>query len=293
VIAANPQALIDRAVAIAKKKSRENLAERWGACHFLCAMEDGAGQHLSRWLKYQDPLLQSLLAPALPSSAFAKGEVVEQLLRRTTPEPGLSVCSAIHEEGISLQALGLTPGQLRSQVSNTLRELGVITTPGSRVDPISELLVARYGIPLGKSWHTLLAGEYVHALGLLKQAEAAFFSGRSYWLSCQNAFNQTLFLALRRHLSSIGHPASCTTVNRNGELVDYGVTLDAGNRFSRTCPTIADRFRDMNTRRNRLPASHPYEKRSIAQSQLLSQKERDDYVASLRIAYGDFVALMP
>jgi predicted nucleic acid-binding protein len=38
----------------------------------------------------------------------------------------------------------------------------------------------------------------VHALGLLKQAEAAFAGGRSFWLTCQNSFNQTAFLALQR-----------------------------------------------------------------------------------------------
>ncbi len=291
--AVDPQPLVNRAVAIARKKSRDNFAERWGACHFLCAMEPAIGQHLSRWLTYQDPLLQSLVAPALPASAFSKGEVVERFLRRTTPEPGLSVCAAIHDKGVALSALGLTPGQLRSQVSNTLRELGDISAPGSRIDPISEILTARYGVPPGKSWHTLLAGDYVHALGLLKQAEAAFDSGRSYWLSCQNSFNQAVFLALQRHLSSINHPGAGTTVNRNGELLDFGVTLDISRPFSKNCPTIADSFRDINARRNRLPASHPYEKKTATPSQFLTPEERDTLVASLRTAYKDLVALMP
>lgn len=292
--ATSPELLLERAIDIAKKKSRENLAERWGACHFLCAMEDETAQHLSRWLEYQDPLLQALLAPALPDGAFAAHEAVARFLRRTTPEPGLSVCSAVHERGIALESLGLTPGQLPSQVSNTLRALGVISTPGVRVDPIAETLNSRYGVlPAGKSWHTLLAGEYVHALGLLNQAEATFNSGRSYWLACQNSFNQAVFLALQRHLNITGHPASCTTVNRKGELLDYGVTLDAGGPFSKNCPTIAGVFRAMNARRNRLPASHPYDKKTVAQSALLEKKERDKFVADLRSAYCDFVTLMP
>jgi len=127
----------------------------------------------------------------------------------------------------------------------------------------------------------------------LKQAEAAFDGGRSFWLACQNSFNQTIFLALQRHLSASGHPASCTTVDKNGQLVDFGVTLDAYGPFSKYCPTIGDCFREMNARRNRLPVSHPYEKKTITQSRHLKTQERNQFVAQLRTAYADFVRLIP
>ena len=259
---ADSLALTGRAVGIARDKSRENFVERWGACHFLCVSDEVSGGRHSRWLKCQAPLLQSLLAPALPDVAYAKGEAVETFLARSTPEPGLSVCSAFHDRGLTLSSFGLTSAKLPSQVANTLRELGVISSPGARVDPIGEILGSRYGVPSGKSWHRLLAGEYVHALGLLRQAEAAFAGGRSFWLACQNSFNQTVFLALQRHLAATAHPASCTTIDSNGQLVNFGATLDANGPFSRNCPTIGSCFRDMNTRRNHLPVSHPYEKKT-------------------------------
>ena len=138
-----------------------------------------------------------------------------------------------------------------------------------------------------------MASEYIHALGLLKQAEAAFASGRSFWLACQNSFNQTVFLALQRRLAGTGHPAACTTVNKNGALVDFGVTLDANGPFSMNCPTIGDCFRDMNARRNHLPVSHPYEKKTAAQSRHLNAQEHKQFVAKLRKTYADFVTLMP
>ena len=290
---ATMRALKDLAVNIAKDKSPENFVEKWGACHFLCVTEAVTSGHQSRWLRYQAPLLQSLVAPALPDGAFQKGEVVERFLRRSKPEPGLSVCSALHERGLSLSMLGLTAAMIPSQVANTLRELGVISSPGVRVDPIAEILSTRYGVPRGKSWRTLLSGEYIHALGLLKQAEATFNGGRSFWLACQNSFNQTVFLALQRHLAATGHPAACTTVNKNGQLVDFGVTLEPSGRFSRNCATIGDSFREMNSRRNRLPASHPYEKKTAARSQHLKAQERNRLVLLLCKAYMDFVALMP
>jgi hypothetical protein len=293
MVASNPRALTTRAINIAKQKTRENFVERWGACHFLCVSEQLTSSRLSRFIKYQAPLLQSLLAPVLPKATFVKGEVVETYLRRTTPEPGLSVCSALHKRGLPPRIFGLREDQLASQVANTLRELGIISAPGPKVDPIAEILHARYGVQRGKSWHKLLGTEYVHALGLLKQAEAAFAGGRSFWLACQNSFNQTVFLALQRHFAATGHAAACKIIDKNGQLVDFGVTLNVNGPFSKNCPTIGDCFRDMNTRRNHIPVSHPYEKKTAAKSQHLKTQERNRYVALLRRAYADLVTLMP
>ncbi len=167
--------LSNRAVNIAKDRSTENFAEKWGVCHFLCVAEDVTSDHQSRWLQYQVPLLQSLLAPVLP----------------------------------------------------------------------------------------------------------------------ENSFNQIVFLALQRHLAATGHPAACTTVGKNGELVDFGVTLDTSGPFSMNCPMIGDYFRDMNTRRNHLPVSHPYEKKTAAQAQHLKAQEGNQFVGKLRKAYADLVTLMP
>ena len=139
--------LIDRAIEIARDKSTEKFVEKWGACHFLCVAEEIGGGQQSRWLRYQAPLQQALLAPGLPDGAFRRGEVVERFLRRSSPEPGLSVCSALHERGLALSALGLTAGRIPSQAANTLRELGVISSLGPRIDPIAEILSARYGVP--------------------------------------------------------------------------------------------------------------------------------------------------
>ena len=291
--AADLRTLTDRAVNIARDRARESLVETWGACHFLCVVEEVTSGQQSRWLEYQAPLLQSLLAPVLPAGAFRQGGVVVRFLRRTNPEPGLSVCSALHERGLTPSMLGLTAARLPSQVANTLRELGVISSRKARVDPIAEILSGRYGVARGKSWHSLLGAEYIHALGLLKQAEAAFDGGRSFWLACQNSFHQTVFLALQRHLAATGHPGACTTINKKGQLVDFGVTIDANGPFSRRCPTIGGCFREMNARRNHLPVSHPYEKKTATQSRHLTPQERNRFVARMRTAYADFVTLMP
>lgn len=292
-IALEPELLTSRAIDIAREGTSENFVERWGACHFLCVSEELTLSPHSRLLKNLPPLLQSLLAPTLPEGAFAKGEVVETYLRRPAPEPGLSVCSALHQRGLTPADFGLSVGRLPSQVANTLRELGIVFTPGRTVDPIAEILHTRYGVSRSKSWRRLLGPEYIHALGLLKQAEASFAAGATSWLAYQNSFNQTVFLALQQHLAATGHAAACPIKGKKGELVDFGVTLDANRPFSKHCPTIADCFKEMNVRRNRLPVSHPYEKKTAAQSRYLRTQERNRFVAKLRKAYADLLLLMP
>lgn len=267
--------------------------ERWGACHFLCMAQELTAYSYCRFLRYQDALLQSFLAPALPTAAFAKGEVVETYLARSTPEPGLSICSTLHGHRLALSKYGLNASHIPSQVTNVLMSLGMILTPGTTVDPIAEILRKRYRILPVKSWHRLLGREYIHAVGLLKQAEATFDSGRSHWLLCQNSFNQTIFIALQHYLHITRNPAACKIVDRNGQFIDFGVTLDVRGPFSRHFPTIATCFREMNKRRNNLPAAHPYEKKSTARSQHLKAQERNVFVAKLRAAYADFINLMP
>ncbi len=285
--------LIEKAIVLAKKRRPESFMEALGACHFLAVAETVEKRHYSRFLKFQPALLQAFVADVLPDAAFACGEAAEAYLRASAFEPGMSICGRIHALGLGPATFKIKPATLPSQVRNTLCELGTIPTSGGPVDPIAEVLQKRYGLAPSKSWHGLLGAEYVHVLGLLKQAEAAFNTSRSYWLSSQNSFHHAIFLALQRHLASIGHVAASTTKARDGKLIDFGVMLHAGGPFAKSCPVVADCFRAMNTRRNHLPVSHPYEKKTEKRSKHLSAHERNRFVHDLSAALPVFVALMP
>ena len=293
LIVDNPTNITNKARETTKKRTRENFAERWGACHFLCVLGDTIGARHSASLKFQPPLLQSFLAPVLPSVVFSSGHILETYLRCKSPEPGLSLCAELNERGFTPGKCGVQLEELPFQVANTLRELGVVLAPSPKIDPIAEILESRYRMTRGKSWHRLLGGEYVHALALLKQAEATFDIGRSHWLMCQNSFNQTIFLALQVHLNATGHAAACKTKDKKGQLIDFGVTLQDKQSFSKNCPDIANCFRGMNARRNHLPTAHPYEKKRAAQSQHLKSQERNKLIGKLRVAYTNFAGLMP
>ena len=286
--------LVKRAITIAKKRRPENFTETLGACHFLAVAEGVEGKHYSRFLKFQPALLQAFVAEVLPDTAFAADEVAHSYLRASAFEPGLSVCSRIHAMGLRPATFNIKPSALPSQVRNTMKALGTIAVKGGPVDPIAELLKARYEVTSApKSWHTLLGKDYAHALGLLKQADAAFNVGMSYWLASQNSFQHAIFLALQRHLNATGHVAACTILSRDGKLIDFGVMLDASGPFSKACPALADCFRGMNTRRNHLPVSHPYDKKSAKPSKHLAAQERNRFVRDLRAALPVLVGLMP
>lgn len=290
---ANIDKLKKKAIEIAKSRYDEYFMEKWGACHFLTVLEKTVGRRYSRFLNYQSPLLQALLAPVLPDSAFASNEAAYKYLRRTSFEPGLSICGRLHNLGLNPQSFGVRNSELHSQVRNTLCQLGVIPSRGAPIDPVSETLQSRYSLISSKSWLTLLGNEYVHALGLLKQAEATFNSGPSFWLASQNSFNNAIFFALQHHLNTIGHPAACTTIGSNGKLIDFGVMLNPNGPFSQQCPTVADCFREMNDRRNHLPVAHPYEKKTAMRCTYLKSQERNRFVNRLSAAYQAFTALMP
>jgi len=285
--------LKEKAIVIAKSSHEAYFMEKWGACHFLAILEKIIGGRFSRFLIYQSPLLQALLAPVLPDATFVSGEVADKYLHRTAFEPGLSICGRLHDLGLNPQSFGISDSELPSQVRNTLCQLGVLSPRQTPIDPIAEILQARYNVASSKSWHQLLGTEYIHALGLLKQAEATFNSGPSFWLASQNSFNHTIFIALQRHLSTIGHPATCKTIGRNNQLVDFGVMLDPNGPFSRQCPILAGCFREMNDRRNHLPVSHPYEKKTAVRCKYLKAQERNRLVNRFCAAYRDFVALIP
>ena len=156
-------------------------------------------------------------------------------------EPGISICARLHSMGLGPATFSIKPSALPSQVRNTMKALGIIPVKGGPVDPIAELIEARYEVSSApKSWHTLLGKDYVHALGLLKLADAAFKSGFSYWLANQNSLHHAIFLALQQHLITTGHAAASSIKNKKGELLDLGVLLDASRPFSKACPMVAE-----------------------------------------------------
>ena len=282
--------VLDMALPVVRQKGA-GFSEKWGALHYLCVAERiGLGRY-SRFCRYQSELLQASVGRVLPVAAFTSNEAAGVFLRRTAAEPGLGIATRLLEYRVDPTSLA-DPDNIAPQTLNVFRGLGLMPSPGRPADAVAEILARRYGVDRGARWRALLDAQYPHALSLLAQANAVFETGRSEWLQWQNSFNQTVFLAFQQRLRNLGRPGTVTTVNRHGHLVDFGVTLDANNQFSRHYPDMARAFREMNDRRNRLPASHPYEKKSQLRTEYLRAQERNRFVYLLRGAYRDIVRLM-
>jgi hypothetical protein len=285
------QGLISWAVEIAKS-NKNGFAVKWGACHFLCVAEQSGLGDYGKFVKYQScALLQSLLVPILPDKRFAKGDVVDTMLRRTAFEPGILLAAQLSLRKLTHRDFGLKSKDLPSQVRNVFKAIGVIRGGTGTVDPMGELLTRRYRIERWTRWKALFGQEYGHGMQLLSQAEPIFNSGRSQWLSYQSSFNNALFLAMQVHLTEKKMPGAVGTKGRDGKLVSFGTLIDSNQPFAKAHPMIADVFREVNSRRNTIPGSHPYETKGGARTRHLKKSEQEKLVKKLSIAYSEIINL--
>lgn len=286
---ADMRPLVASAVDAAKDKGA-GLALKWGALHFLCVAEAAQLGRYGRFLMHQpSALLQALLVPVVPDARIAKGDVGEKLLKRQEFEPGVALAEHLVRLGLQPASLGANSRSLPSQVRNTFRALGLTSRRSPRVDPMGEILSARYAIPQWDGWKRLLAGEYSHALQLLAIADTTYEMGRSQWLGHQNSFNHTVFLAFQGWLAKKSKPGVVKTVGRDGKPVKFGSLVDAGQPFARVYPIIASGFALANSRRNSLPGSHPYDQKTGGKARHLRKREQTTIAADLSKAYSEFI----
>jgi retron-type reverse transcriptase len=280
-------------LAVACAKNRDiGLALEWGVLHFLCVAErKGIGKY-GRCLQHQDnALLQALLAPIIPDARYAKGNVVCQMLTRSAPEPGMALAEQLIRLRLRPSTFGIQTGEMPSQVRNTFRVLGLASQLAPRVDPMGEILHNRYQVQQWDGWKCLMGSEYSHALQLLSIADATYDMGRSQWLSYQNSFNHSLFLALQQWLKYQRLSGVVRTVGKDGRAVKFGTMVDRNQPFAKAHPTIAYAFAIANARRNTLPGSHPYQQSGRQRTQYLKKKEQATIQGDLARAYAEIIGM--
>ena len=81
------------------------------------------------------------------------------------------------------------------------------------------------------------------------------------------------------------------TVGGGGKSINFGILVDAQQPFARQYPSITTAFRDVNSRRNALPFSHPYEVKGGARTRYLRKSEQAALVQKLSIAYAEIIKL--
>lgn len=275
------------------KQARDKLTFAAGVLEFLLiAQRNGYGRVAHR-LKTQHSLVQAWCVPVLPESEYEPGKAVETILRSQRGDPGVMLAKELVKRSLSHVSYNIRPRDLAPAVHNVFSGVGLIYRRNvPRIDQIAEIIDERYGTVSKGVWRPLLGAEYAHVLQILLQAESVFHSGRSTWLLFQNSFNHAVLNSFVMFLDSKGLPGATSLTGRDGRLVKFGVLLQDGAPFSRAHPGIARPFRTMNSRRNSLPAAHPYDERGGRQNEFLRRSEQRIMGEGLRSAYGELTALV-
>jgi hypothetical protein len=101
-----------------------------------------------------------------------------------------------------------------------------------------------------------------------------------------------MFRAIQPHILAAGLAGHASLINRNGQQIDFGVLLDPNQVFPRIYPDIATPLRMANDRRNKIPASHPYDKKTGLPTKYLRRSERDNLATVLTGAYQHVMNLL-
>ena len=278
-----------------KQKHRSISIER-GLLPFLvvCARHElGSRSAMVRRILNADGYLQSVVIPYLSDADFRRNGLVSKLLRSQYAEPGLSIGGELVSRKVSLRDLGVQANELEPRVRHALEGFGIIRQrSGDQFDQIGHIMRRSYGIPYWKKWRSLFGAQYSHALQLLLSAEAKYDSDKSGWLGWQNSFNDAMFRAIQHQMLRAGLPGHASLVARNGQQIDFGVLLDPNQVFPRSYPDIATPLRIANDRRNKIPGSHPYDKKTGLPTKYLRRGERDNLTAALTGAYKHVMNLL-
>lgn len=278
------------------KAMKKTMPLDWGLLTFAaaCARVDiYPVNSLTKKILSSDAYVQSLVVPFLSENEYRPQGVIGKLLRCTAAEPSLAIIPRLLERGLSHTTFGVRPNSLAPQARHALAGVGMLTTTRrTRYDQIGNTLNARFGIAYWHKWRHLFGSEYAHALSVLLSGEAKYDSDPSEWLSWQDSFNDALFRATQRHLLRLAMPGACALTNIHGELIDYGALLDANKAFATTYPNLATHLRIAHVRRNQLPSSHPYEKKTAKRTRFLKPREQNDIARKLAAAYQEIRVLL-
>jgi len=272
------------------KKSRTRPASSIGSLIFLCTGEKKGLGLYSKFAMWKDEaLVQTQIGPyILPAKSTGKA-LVNKFLRRTSPDPGLSLTHSFLYWKTNPLSLIDNLDDTHPIVEITYENVGLVP---SRVrpspDPIKQIIAKRYQLPKWDNWHTLLSQGYPHAYLLLSFAEEYYNSHPTPWLAHQDAFNDLLFRKFIQFLDSRNAAGAMRTTDRNGHLIDYGCLLN-NQQFTSVYGTLATNLRETHTRRNSLPTSHPFDKKTQTEAKVLKLREQKFILRKIIAAYKEIM----
>ena len=273
------------------KNTKKGSAARVGAYAFLCRCETYELGEYSKWMMWEkSPIIQAIAGPYLEITDHGGLETARRYLSRTIPDPSLSIVGNIMQANLNLDHLGKQPQELSATVQNVFHVAGLLPgKPRYRADPLGVILTNRYSLQMWLGWKKLFGSEYQHALMILSLADIYFRSHLTAWLNYQDSFNEILFRSFQS-LLKLNNAAGAVAINDpNGQLIPFG-SLIWQSTFTRVYPNLASHLQIVHTRRNKLPTSHPYDKKTGNKAQPLKKQEQRKLVASLNFIYNEIIS---
>lgn len=274
------------------KNPNSGTASKFGVYIFFCQCDKARLGNYEKWIMYEDKsLVQALVAPYLQIDSTSGMETSKKFLSRTLPDVYLGLVRPMIESGMSFQSFGKNPAQfpvVAQQVYNAAGISGhIIPSP----DAIGNLITKRYSVKKWNKWKDLLQGEYDHAFMELKFADFHFESHLSSWLNYQDAFNEIVFRSMKIFLANKNAAGAISLVNKNGDRLDYGVLLGNSN-FKLAYPILQDGLQKTHNRRNSVPGSHPYDKKTGNKASPLKKKEQKTLKLYLDNTYNEIIKIV-
>lgn len=286
---AQMERLIDLAIKTSKM-SKSRPASCMGSLIFLCAAEANGLGAFSKFVRWKDEsIVQAQLGPHILLKAQSGQTIATSYLARSSADPGLSLTQGFIYWKVKPLSIVQNLNDSHPILESVYESAGLIPSrQRPDPDPIKKLISKRFNLPKWQHWHDLLGAEYGHAHHLLSLAEIYYSAHPTPWLAHQDSFNDILFRKFVDHLVFHNAPGVIPTTDRNGDLIPYGGLLN-DQRFTAIYPYLASNLRDPHVRRNSLPTSHPYDKKTQAESKPLKKGEQKSIRNKLSDAYQEIM----
>ena len=287
---------MQNALPMARQDSRirkQCVALSWGVMHFLVKCEERKLIRIGKRLNAERPISRSLLAPIFPDREFVPGGHAESLLKGTLIEQ-LAGVRELQKRNITLNSLGIQQNTLDETCKTVLKSLGVIRRRRQRPirDWIGDDLASMYGCKNIHIWRELLGAEYEHAHQIMIEAKARFDGAYSDWLGLQDSFLDMVVRSFFGFLVKKGIMGRLKTVDRNGMLINYGKLIGRNSEFGVEYPSIVKSLRIIHDRRNKIPGSHPYDKKGGAKNKWLTKGEQNKLVLEIKNAIDEIAKVV-
>ena len=273
------QYIIDLAC-IKLKKSRNKYSLKLGIYKYLCSTNSNL---ILKWLdKEPSDLIQMMVLPHVPIIALKSKNFQENILNRSDYEPGLILYKQLFTHNIDISNLPIG----KNDNTGILENLKNSYLP----DAINIILNNIYKIPKFNKWKIFFDREYEHANNILYLSSKSFDSDRNAWLNYFDTFNDIVTRQFVNVLfvkkNSIKWPP---LINKNSEIIDFGIILDKNNKLSTHYSNIFNGIREFHNRRSSSPTSHAYIKKTSGRTTFLSNKEKKILLKKLIYSYTNLI----